>query len=98
MGGIRYWPRIGNSSLHPFVQVLAGGAHSSGSLVEGPDSNATNAGAALTSNAGGGLDLGLTTLLSLRLVEADYFVATYNNLVNDHQDNLRIGVGVVLHF
>ena len=31
-------------------------------------------------------------------VQADYLVATFDNGTNNHQNNLRVGAGVVLHF
>ena len=35
---------------------------------------------------------------SIRLAEVDYLVATFKNGVNDHQNNLRVSAGLVLHF
>jgi peptidoglycan-associated lipoprotein len=96
--GVRYRPPVGHSSFHPFGQVLAGVAHSSGSLVQSPNPGATNAGAAFAANFGGGLDLRLDPRFSLRLVEADYLLTTFDNGTNDHQNNLRISAGVVIHF
>jgi hypothetical protein len=32
------------------------------------------------------------------LVEADYLVTTFDNGSNNHQNNLRVGAGVVLRF
>ena len=37
-------------------------------------------------------------MFALRLVEADYFVTTFANGVNDHQNNLRLSFGVVARF
>jgi len=96
--GGRYAPRLGHSALRPFGQVLAGVAHSSGSLVEGPNSAASNAGAAFAANAGGGMDMRVSRHFSIRLAEVDYLVTTFKNGVNDHQNNLRVSTGVVLHF
>jgi outer membrane immunogenic protein len=97
-GGIRYSPMRTRGFLHPFGQVLAGGAHASGSLVETPASVATNHGAAFAGIAGGGVDLRLNKRVSVRVIEADYLVTTFKNAVNDHQNNLRLGGGLVLHF
>jgi len=97
-GGVRYIPPFRNSSLHPFGQVLLGMAHSSGTLVSSSNSSTTNAGAAFAANLGGGLDLSASRRFSIRLIEADYLVTTFNNGANNHQNNLRIGAGVVLHF
>jgi outer membrane immunogenic protein len=96
--GARYRPRLRHSRLQPFGQVLAGFAHANGSLVEGQSPAASNASAAFAANIGGGLDLKANRGFSFRLVEADYLVTTFNNGVNDHQNNLRLSAGIVLHF
>ena len=96
--GVRYLPHVGHSSLHPFAQALVGVAHASGSLVQGSNTAATNAGAAFAGNFGGGLDLHATPRISIRLVEADYLLTTFDNGSNNHQNNLRISTGIVLHF
>jgi outer membrane immunogenic protein len=94
--GARYRPRLGHSPLQPFGQVLVGAAHTSGSLVSGQ--TAANASAAFAANLGGGLDLRANRRFSFRLIEADYLVTTIDNGGNNHQNNLRLGAGVVLRF
>lgn len=96
--GGRYSLRIGHSPLRFFGQVLAGVGHASGSLVEGNNPAASNAGAAFAGIAGGGLDLHTSRHIRFRLVEADYLATTFDNGSNDHQNNLRIGAGVVFAF
>jgi peptidoglycan-associated lipoprotein len=96
--GVRYLPPFHYSSLHPFGQVLVGAAHSSGTLVQGSNAGSANAGAAFAANLGGGVDLNLSRRFAIRLVEADYLVTTFNNGVNNHQNNVRIGAGVVFRF
>jgi peptidoglycan-associated lipoprotein len=96
--GGRYLPRLSHSSLQPFGQVLAGMAHSSGTLVQGSNPGAANAGAAFAADFGGGLDLHTTPRFSLRLFEADYLLTTFDNGTNNHQNNLRVSAGVVMHF
>jgi hypothetical protein len=32
------------------------------------------------------------------LIEADYLLTTFDNGSNNHQNNVRIGAGVVFHF
>jgi peptidoglycan-associated lipoprotein len=96
--GVRYIPPFHTSSLQPFGQVLVGFAHSSGTLVQTPNAGAANAGAAFASNIGGGFDLNVNRRFSIRLIEADYLVTTFNNGVNNHQNNTRISAGVVMHF
>jgi outer membrane immunogenic protein len=96
--GGRYLPRLGHSPVQPFGQVLVGLAHSSGSLVQTPNPGASNAGAAFAALVGGGIDLRANRRFSIRLIDADYLVTTFDNGVNDHQNNLRISAGVVIHF
>jgi hypothetical protein len=91
-------PRLKHSTLQPFGQVLAGLARSSGTLVQGSPPGAGNAGAAFPANLGGGLDLSASRRFSIRLVEADYLLTTFDNGSNNHQNNLRISAGVVIHF
>jgi peptidoglycan-associated lipoprotein len=98
IAGVRYKPPFGHSSLHPFGQIMVGAAHSSGTLVQGSNAGSANAGAAFAANVGGGLDLNASRRFSIRLVEADYLVTTFDNGVNNHQNNLRLGAGVVVHF
>jgi outer membrane immunogenic protein len=95
--GIRYRPRL-SRSLQPFGQVLVGIAHAGGSLVHGPTSSVSNAGASFASNVGGGVDLRITPHFAIRLAEADYLVTTFKNGDNDHQNNLRLSTGVVFRF
>jgi peptidoglycan-associated lipoprotein len=96
--GVRYIPPFHTSSLQPFGQVLVGFAHSSGTLVQTPNAGAANAGAAFASNLGGGFDLNVNRRFSIRRIEADYLVTSFNNGANNHQNNTRISAGVVIHF
>lgn len=96
--GVRYLPPVGHSLLHPFGQVLLGLAHSSGTLVQVPNPGSGNAGAAFAANIGGGLDLSASRRFSIRLLEADYLLTTFDNGSNNHQNNLRISAGVAVHF
>jgi peptidoglycan-associated lipoprotein len=96
--GVRYLPPFGHSSLHPFGQTLLGVAHSSGTLVQAPNAGSTNSGAAFAANIGGGLDLSASRRFSIRLIEADYLLTTFDNGSNNHQNNLRISAGVVFKF
>ncbi len=96
--GARYSPRFGHSPLRLYGQVLAGIAHAGGSLVSGSNPGASNAGAAFAGIAGGGVDLRTNHRFLIRLVEADYLATTFNNGTNNHQNNLRLGAGVVFAF
>lgn len=73
--------------LKPFVRILVGGVYESAG-----DSSA------FAANVGGGLDLHLDRRWSLRILEADYYLTHFPNGVNSHQNNLRIGTGLVFSF
>lgn len=96
--GGRYHLSLGHSGLQPFGHALVGLAHSSGTLVQGSSPRVGNAGAAFAGNFGGGLNLHATPRFSLSLIEADYLLTTFDNGSNDHQNNLRIGAGIVFRF
>ena len=94
--GPRYLPMAGHSVWQPFGQALIGLAHSTGTLVQGVNPGAANAGAAFAATLGGGLDLRAGSKFSIRLIEADYLFTTFDNGSNNHQNNIRIGAGIVL--
>ena len=96
--GGRYQLSTGRSSFHPFAQVLVGATRATGTLVLPPNPAAPGSNLEFSAIAGGGVDLRTSRRISLRLVEADYFVTTFANGVNDHQNNLRLSSGLVIHF
>jgi outer membrane immunogenic protein len=95
--GVRYSPRI-LELLHPYGQALFGVAHSSGTLVQSQTLSVPNAGATFALNLGGGLTIRTHSRLAIRPIEADYMLTTFNNGVNNHQNNLRLSSGLILVF
>ena len=89
---------MGHSSLQPFDQVPISLTHLSRTLVHGSNSAAANAGAAFAGNFGGGLDLRAALRFSIRVVEVDSSLTTFDNGSNNHQNNLRKSAGIVVHF
>jgi outer membrane immunogenic protein len=86
--GPRYrFPQV--RRLVPFAQVLLGGSHASGSY-------ASNTGLAngFAATMGGGIDVELTNRVAIRAFQADYAFTHFPNGVNDHQNNLRLSMGV----
>jgi opacity protein-like surface antigen len=79
----------------PFGEVLLGAAHAGGSLSPS-NSGFSDSSYAFAMATGGGLDVVMTKRISVRAVRADYYLTTFANGVNDHQNNLRISAGVVL--
>jgi len=96
--GGRYLPHLGHSAWQPFGQALLGFAHANGALVAGSNPGSANANASFAANIGGGLDLRASPGFSIRLVEADYLLTTFDNGSNNHQNNVRIAAGVVFRF
>jgi outer membrane immunogenic protein len=94
--GPRYYWRS-HRKVMPFTQVLLGGVHANDSLalqVAGQQVSQN----AFATKVGGGLDWPINQRFSLRPFEANYFLTHFANGVNDHQNNLQLGAGVVLRF
>lgn len=81
----------------PFGQLLLGGAHASGALTPTPTGFASSANA-FAMATGGGVDIALTRHVVVRLVQVDYYLTRFDNGTNDHQNNIRVGEGVVFRF
>ena len=79
----------------PFAEVLFGAAHSGAQL------NGTGDQTDFAMAAGGGVDVILTKYLAWRFFEADYLMTNFSGTLvgaNAHQDNFRIGSGLVLRW
>jgi opacity protein-like surface antigen len=74
----------------PFVHALGGAAHTSADA-QGVSSTDTSAAWAV----GGGLDLNIAPLLSVRLAQVDYLQTRSGG---DSQNNFRYSAGIVLRF
>jgi len=53
---------------------------------------------AFAGRLGGGVDLPLNNAISVRLIQADYYMTTFDNSANNHQNNILVGAGVILHW
>lgn len=92
LGGIRYGlPGLLRGSRAPrlFAEALAGGGHASGGIA-----GAAAGTYAFVGRVGGGFDEPLTNRLNVR-VEAGYAPSTFANGINDRQNNVLIGAGIV---
>jgi len=76
--------------ITPFVHLLGGGVHTSAEA-QGASSTDTNAAWAV----GGGIDLSLGPLFSIRPAQVDYL---QTRIGGDSQNNFRYSAGVVLKF
>ena len=72
--------------ISPFAHVLFGVAH---------ETAAFSKGTAFSSAIGGGVDLKLNRLASIRLVQVDYLLTRFGGLT---QNEIRVSTGLVLHF
>jgi len=91
LAGLQY--KFRNDQFSPFVRVLGGAAHISPA---GLDSQWR-----AVVGGGGGFDLSLTNLISIRLAQADYLYTTYNPQTfiahNSTWNSVRLSAGVVFN-
>ncbi len=81
----------------PFVEYLLGGAHGGNSYFPSSTSDSTSANS-FTYSPGAGLDIRLTSHLSVRAIEAEYVHTGFPNGGNNAQNQLQIGAGAVASF
>jgi outer membrane immunogenic protein len=97
LGGARYhvpyvWIDQGYR-IQPFAQVLAGIAHAGGGVAGAGESTF-----AFETRAGGGLDLTMTSRFILRVIQVDYDRTAFRNGVNNRQNNLLLGGGLIFRW
>jgi outer membrane immunogenic protein len=80
----------GNHKPQPFAQIILGAAHAGGTEAGVADGSYTFA-----TRIGGGIDVPLNEHFSVRVVQIDYYLTTFVNATNDHQNNLLVGAGIV---
>jgi outer membrane immunogenic protein len=97
LAGARYYlPQPwwqGQHSMQPFAQLLGGAGHAGGGIA-----GAGDASFAFASRIGGGIDLPVRTHFAVRIIQIDYDLTKFHNSVNDHQNNLLLGSGVVFRW
>jgi outer membrane immunogenic protein len=89
-----FGPRINlrRGKTIPFGQVLIGGVLATSGIGHPA---ATNAFAA---TAGGGFDFKVSRLISIRPVQAEYFLTKFPDGLDNRQNNFRFGSGIVFRF
>ena len=92
-GGFTYLfgPRVNfrHGKVTPFVQTLFGGIWTTDGIGRsGPENN-------FAMTAGGGIDFKVSKHVSVRPIQAEYFMTKIPDGLNNRQNNLRIGAGVV---
>jgi len=76
-----------------FAQTLFGGVRTTDGIAQ---STGTENNFAMT--AGGGIDIKVSMHVSVRPVQAEYFMTKIPDGLNNRQDNLRVGAGIVFQF
>src|ERR1700689_2580318 len=97
LAGVRYrlpqpWFE-GKHKPEPFAQVLVGATHAGGGVAGGGDGSDQFA-----SRGGGGIDLPLSSRFAVRIVPVDYYLTTFANSTNNHQNNLLVAAGFVFRW
>ena len=83
----------GNHKPQPFAQILLGAAHAGGGEAGVADGTYRFA-----TRIGGGIDVPLNSHFAVRAIQIDYYLTTFANATNDHQNNFQIGAGIVYHW
>jgi opacity protein-like surface antigen len=90
-----FGPRMNfrRGKVTPFAQVLFGGVRTTDGIAQslGAENN-------FAMTAGGGIDFKVSKHLSVRPVQAEYFMTKIPDGLNNRQNNFRFGAGVVLRF
>ena len=76
-----------------FAQTLFGGVRTTDGIAQ---STGTENNFAMT--AGGGIDIKVSMHVCVRPVQAEYFMTKIPDGLNNRQDNLRVGAGIVFQF
>jgi outer membrane immunogenic protein len=83
----------GNHKPQPFAQIMLGAAHAGGG-----EAGVAAGSYRFATRIGGGIDVPLNSHFAVRVVQIDYYLSTFVNATNDHQNNLLVGAGIVYHW
>lgn len=83
----------GNHKPQPFAQVVLGAAHAGGG-----ETGVADGSYKFATRMGGGIDVPLSARFAVRIIQIDYYLTTFANANNDHQNNLLVGAGIVYHW
>lgn len=95
LAGVRYRV-ITRSRWKPFAEIEAWDFNAQGGL--SPTKLGIGHANVFAMAAGGGVDLPVTRRIAWRVVDVDYLATLFNNVDNNHQNNLRLSTGIVLRF
>ncbi len=86
-------PRVNlrHGKFTPFAQALFGGVHTTDGIAQ-----STGGQDHFAMTAGSGIDIRVSRHVSVRPIQAEYFMTKIPDGLNNRQDNLRLGAGIVL--
>jgi hypothetical protein len=89
-----FGPRVSfrHRVITPFAQVLLGGVLTSSGIVQ------TGWQSHFAMTTGGGIDVKVSRHLSIRPVQAEYFLTKIPDGLHNRQNNFRFGAGIVFRF
>jgi opacity protein-like surface antigen len=89
-----FGPRVNlrRAKITPFTQVLFGGIVATSGIGHPGTTNA------FAMAAGGGLDFNVSKHISVRPMQAEYFMTKFADGLNNRQNNFRFSTGVVFRF
>ena len=87
LAGPRFYYHRPGARFVPYGQVLLGAVRATGGLAP------ANSGGSLSSTVfgstlGGGVELNISRTITLRAAQVEYFVTTFDNQVDGHQNNV----------
>ncbi len=88
----RTWAH-GAHRVQPFAELMVGAAHAGGGVAGVGDATM-----GFATRMGGGLDVPISRRFAVRVIQLDYYLTTFKNATNDHQNNLLVGTGIVFHW
>jgi outer membrane immunogenic protein len=83
----------GNHKPQPFAQIILGAAHAGGG-----EAGVADGSYKFATRIGGGIDAPLSAHFGVRIIQIDYYLTTFANATNNHQNNLLVGAGIVYHW
>lgn len=76
-----------------FAQILLGAAHAGGG-----EAGVADGSYRFATRIGGGVDVPVSSRFTVRIVQLDYYLTTFANSTNDHQNNLLVSAGFVFRW
>ena len=80
----------GDHKPQPFAQIILGVAHAGGA-----EAGIAHGSSKFATRMGGGIDVPLSAHFAVRAIQVDYYLTTFANATNDHQNNFLVGAGIV---